>query len=231
MSKVARDKKAILGGKRPAPDPDDRDSDDPSVHLGDEYVPVDIAGAPDPVMPEDYFLDFQEDNSVEKWVDDNQTIIKDTLRKLYGLNEGAAHQLSLDLHIKATRLSSLAEFSASAKDQKLIDEFERQVENPPLYRARDHRREKPTEFYDRVWRRFADAGLIYQDELRRIDEQLLNRIRHYCAVNNLRARSFMPPPRQERTRRQAALGDRQAIARLVQNERLRNSRKPTPDPK
>lgn len=209
----------------------DRHPDDPALEVGDENIPPEMVGEIDVAVEEDNFLDFQGDNSVEQWVPDNQKIIKDKLRELYGLTSKAAHALSLDVHLKAVRLSSLAEFSDNAKGQNLIGEFERLTKNPPLYRERTNYHEKPTEFYERVWKRFADAGLIYQDELRRIDEQLLNRVRHYCAVNDLRARSFMPPPRQERTKRQAALGDRQAIAKLVQNERQRNGRRAAPKPK
>lgn len=99
--------------------------------------------------------------------------------------------------------------------------FNTLLKNPPLYREREHRNEKPTEFYKRVWHEFAHYGLLYQDQLREIDEQLISRVRHYCAVNHLKASNFLPPPRQVRTQREAAFGDPKAIARLIATERLK----------
>jgi hypothetical protein len=105
--------------------------------------------------------------------------------------------------------------------EEVSKRFETLLKNPPLYRNRDRRSEKPIEFYRRVWHEFAHYGLLYQDHLRDIDEQLINRVRHYCSVNHLNASKFLPPPRQVRTQREAALGDPKAIARLIATERIK----------
>lgn len=157
-------------------------------------------------------------------VDDRKKAITALVMEQYGVDSKTALKFANELHSSLTKESVARKHTKSDEVDidKLELELKRLLNNPPLYRDRPTRSEKPTEFYKRVWHKFAHYGLFYQDQLREIDEQLINRVRHYCAVNHLKAASFLPPPRQARTQRDAAFGDPKAIARLVATERLRS---------
>jgi hypothetical protein len=71
---------------------------------------------------------------------------------------------------------------------------------PELYQDRK-RPESPIAFYDRVWRQYESAGL-YQDVLRRYDVKLIPAIHTYCSRHRLNAKDHLPPPRQERAKRE-----------------------------
>lgn len=94
---------------------------------------------------------------------------------------------------------------------------------PELYENRK-RPESPIAYYDRVWRAYADAGVLYQDQLRKLDPKLIPAIHTLCSRQQLDPKDHLPPPRQERTKRLAATGDTSAIANLHNAERLRNWR-------
>lgn len=91
---------------------------------------------------------------------------------------------------------------------------------PELYENRK-RPESPIEYYDRVWRKYADAGALYQDQLRKLDPKLIPAIHTHCSRHQLDPKDHLPPPRHERTKRLAASGDVSAIANLHNAERLR----------
>lgn len=156
-------------------------------------------------------------------VDNRKKAITALVMEQYGVDIKTALKFASELHTSLTKESVARKYTKSDEVDigKLETELKQLLKSPPLYRDRPTRSEKPTEFYKRVWQKFAHYGLFYQDQLREIDEQLINRVRHYCAVNHLKAANFLPPPRQVRTQRDAALGDPKAIARLVQTERLR----------
>ena len=91
---------------------------------------------------------------------------------------------------------------------------------PERYENRK-RPESPIEYYDRVWRKYADAGALYQDQLRKLDPKLIPAIHTHCSRHQLDPKDHLPPPRHERTKRLAASGDVSAIANLHNAERLR----------
>lgn len=94
---------------------------------------------------------------------------------------------------------------------------------PELYENRK-RPESPVEYYDRVWRKFADAGVLYQDQLRKLDPKLIPAVHVFCSKRGLDAKEHLPPPRHERTKRLAVAGDVAALVNLHNAERLRNWR-------
>lgn len=91
---------------------------------------------------------------------------------------------------------------------------------PELFQNRT-RPESPIAYYDRVWRGYAEAGVLFQDQLRKLDPKLIPAIHTHCSRHQLDPKDHLPPPRHERTKRLAASGDVSAIANLHNAERLR----------
>lgn len=74
---------------------------------------------------------------------------------------------------------------------------------PLLWKNRSDRlpNETPIDFLRRVWGRYMDAGVLYQDHLARRGEQMLvSAIRGYCDRNGLKAADHLPPPKGRRLR-------------------------------
>jgi hypothetical protein len=56
--------------------------------------------------------------------------------------------------------------------------------------------ETPLLFMRRVWGAYIDAGLLYQDDIKRLgDDKLCVAVRGFCTARNLDASPFLPPPR------------------------------------
>jgi len=91
---------------------------------------------------------------------------------------------------------------------------------PELYQNRA-RPESPIAFFDRVWRSYVDAGVLYQDQLRQLDPKLIPAIHTYCSKRDIDPKEHLPPPRHERTLRLAATGDKLAQNYLKEAERKR----------
>lgn len=69
---------------------------------------------------------------------------------------------------------------------------------PLLWKRRSDRLpdETPIDFLRRVWGRYLDAGVLYQNDLaRRGEQKLLYAIRGYCERNGLKAADYLPPPK------------------------------------
>lgn len=98
-------------------------------------------------------------------------------------------------------------------------------------------KETPIEFFNRVWGKYVNAGILYQDDIKRLgDDKLVKAIRNYCAHHNLDPVGVLPPPRRERTNRlfaEAADGSAEkflALMRLHQRQagaRYRSKRRPS----
>jgi hypothetical protein len=158
-------------------------------------------------------------------VKDGKAALTEIAMRYYDVDRKTASRFAGQIHKALLQEKKSLEKNPDGVDlDKLEKKLQLLLRDPPLYRNRSSRNEKPTEFYRRVWHEFAANGLLFQHELRAIDEQLINRIRHYCAVNHMKAGNFLPPPQIEKTKRDAALGDPQAIARLVATERQRGLR-------
>jgi hypothetical protein len=94
---------------------------------------------------------------------------------------------------------------------------------PELYQNRE-RPESPIAYYNRVWRRYAKAGVLYQDQLRKLDPKLIPAIHTYCSKHDLDPSKHLPPPRHERTKKLAASGDKLAQSYVREAERKRELR-------
>lgn len=94
---------------------------------------------------------------------------------------------------------------------------------PELYQNRA-RPESPIAYFDRVWRKYSDAGVLYQDQLRKLDPKLIPAIHTYCSKRDIDPKEHLPPPRHERTLRLAATGDKLAQNYLKEADRKRGLR-------
>lgn len=99
---------------------------------------------------------------------------------------------------------------------------------PELYENRQ-KPESPIAFYERVWRAYDQAGLLFQSDLRRLDSKLIPAIHTYCSRNGLEAREHLPPPQVERTRKLAKAGDRYSRQLLEIADRRAQRRRGEPD--
>jgi hypothetical protein len=81
--------------------------------------------------------------------------------------------------------------------------------------------ENPIEFLERVWGRYLDAGVLYQDTLRQLGEiKLIGAIEGYCRYHGLDRREYLPPPRSARFDRALAEADPQSLEGLFYRTRL-----------
>lgn len=71
---------------------------------------------------------------------------------------------------------------------------------PEIYAERNGRpelgrKENPVEFLERVWGGYMRAGVLYQDDIKRLgDDKLVQAIRSYCQREKIRASEVLPPP-------------------------------------
>lgn len=94
-------------------------------------------------------------------------------------------------------------------------------EAPEKWAERDRAKgENPIEFLNRVWGAYMRAGVLYQDDLKRLgDSKLLPAIRAYCQRHpDIKAADVLPPPQSQR------IDDALAAARpgSIEEQLLRN---------
>jgi hypothetical protein len=99
---------------------------------------------------------------------------------------------------------------------------------PELYENRK-RPESPVDFYNRIWRRYEEAGLLFQSDLRRLDSKLIPAIHTFCSRKGLEARDHLPPSQAEKTKTLAKAGDRHARQLLKTYSQRAQSRESKPD--
>lgn len=67
-----------------------------------------------------------------------------------------------------------------------------------LYDDRADRSENPIDFMNRVWAQWLAAGVLFQDQLRKLDPKLIPAIKSYCQRRKIDAKTVLPPPRHVR---------------------------------
>lgn len=102
---------------------------------------------------------------------------------------------------------------------------------PELYESRNKDLgETPIDFIKRIWGSYIEAGILFQDDLRRLDPKLIAAVTSYCQRMGKRAgndpgafdaRSFLPPPRQQRTDKLATQVDDEAYRAMRALEQRR----------
>ena len=107
-----------------------------------------------------------------------------------------------------TEIETIAvEFAASAIDVLRPPAIVLPSAAPEVWAERDRSKgETPIEFLDRVWKPWIEAGVLYQDDIKRLgDDKLVRAIRSYCQKHpEHRASDVLPPPRQARLDRALA---------------------------
>ena len=85
------------------------------------------------------------------------------------------------------------------------------------------RKENPIEFLQRVWGRYMNAGVLYQDDIKRLgDPDLVKAVRGRCRDTGESPREVLPPPGSDRTAKLAAPLDAsvlRAAHKLAERER------------
>jgi hypothetical protein len=83
--------------------------------------------------------------------------------------------------------------------------------------------ETSVEFLRRVWGVYMDAGVLYQDDIKRLgDGKLIRAIRSYCQKHpDLNPADILPPPRQVRTERALAAAKPGSADEALLKERVR----------
>ena len=102
---------------------------------------------------------------------------------------------------------------------------------PELYETRNKTLgETPVDFIKRIWGPYIEAGILFQDDLRRLDPKLIAAVTSYCQrmgkkagndPNAFDARGFLPPPRQQRTDKLATQVDDEAYRAMRALEQRR----------
>jgi len=71
-----------------------------------------------------------------------------------------------------------------------------------IYAERSDKSENPISFLRRVWGEYMDAGILFQDDLKKLgDSKIVQAVRSYCAAHDLCATDILPPPRRARIER------------------------------
>ncbi|WAC47559.1 hypothetical protein OVA03_12720 [Asticcacaulis sp. SL142] len=90
---------------------------------------------------------------------------------------------------------------------------------PVLYSEREKdpvlgRKHTAIEFYDLHWRKYADAGVLFQDDLRKLDPSYIDGIFNFSTRHNVKnpdakiaPTDFLPPPKSKKTELIAETGD------------------------
>lgn len=81
---------------------------------------------------------------------------------------------------------------------------------PEVWAERDRsKQETPIEFLNRVWEPWLKAGVLYQDDIKRLgDDKLVRAIRSYCQKHpDINASDVLPPPGRARLERALANAD------------------------
>lgn len=94
---------------------------------------------------------------------------------------------------------------------------------PEIYAERTDRSENAVDFLNRVWGPYIEAGVLYQDDFKRLgDAALVPAVRSYCHARNLCAHDHLPPPKKRRLELLAESAPAGSAAAEVAKARLRS---------
>jgi hypothetical protein len=96
---------------------------------------------------------------------------------------------------------------------------------PGVWSRREDREEgeNVVQFLRRVWGRYMDAGILYQDDIKRLgDPKLMASVRTYCHQHGLDPASVLPPPQRVRLERALAQVEPGSPAAMLLQERMRH---------
>lgn len=141
------------------------------------------------------------------------------LMKAYNLTDENAKALS-------SKLSAALNYSKNRDILPIPDAA------PELYLSIKANKENPIDFIDRVWGKYISSGVLFKDQLNKLDKNLLPAIRTYCKNNKIsNPDQFMPPDADLRYQYILALNDvssqefQDAVIKV--SERLKNRKRKT----
>lgn len=87
------------------------------------------------------------------------------------------------------------------------------------------RKENPIEFLNRVWGAYIEAGVLFQDDIKRLgDDKLVQAVRGRCRDTNTDAGTILPPPRQAKVDQLLSSNNPKVVQKLAA-ERLKARRR------
>ena len=149
-----------------------------------------------------------------EYVETDQDVLKNVIMAEFNLTEEMAKALSSEVRSKAEWLKNSQNSSPAISLPEVAPEL---YDNRPVD-EKTGKRETPIRFYERVWKNYADSGLIFQDDFKNKfgESKLIPAIRSYCQRENLNANNYLPPPLSKKTE----LKEKGFIT-LDENERLK----------
>lgn len=98
----------------------------------------------------------------------------------------------------------------------------------PTLDERKDKSQNPVEFYNEHWKKYADAGILYQFILTQHDPKIVNRIRSHCRRYKIDPVKILPPPKSVKiTRESKRIGlepeDLRKLASTLSSRRYRAS--------
>ena len=136
----------------------------------------------------------------------------------YGLTEEVTRAFSSKFH--PALMQAWKEANTPLKLPKIAPEL---YEHRPMS-LQTNKRETALEFYTRVWKPFADAGLLYQYILDDLDVKLIPAIRSYCQKRKLDAKAILPPRKMRETELKAQ-GIHYSVETIAKANAAMNKRK------
>ena len=129
----------------------------------------------------------------------------------------APENLAVNLVVSAIRATRAASQFGEAAKLALPERA------PEIWAERDRSRgETPIEFLNRVWGRWMEAGVLYQNDIKRLgDPTLVKTIRTYCHRQGVDASTVLPPPQSARLERALAQAEPGSPLETLIRERLR----------
>lgn len=142
-----------------------------------------------------------------EYVETDQDALKSVIMAEFNLTEEMAKALSTDVRTKALQLKNSQNSSPAISLPEVAPEL---YDDRPID-VDTGKRETPIQFYERVWKKYADGGVLFQDSLRKLDSKLVDAIHSYCQRNSLTPSEHLPPPKARRTELYASGNNKEAI--------------------
>lgn len=113
--------------------------------------------------------------------------------------------------------------SEGGSEASILKQRERLPEHAPeIYSERADKSENAVDFLNRVWGPYIEAGILFQDDIKRLgDARLVQAIRNYCHARDLVSAEYLPPPQKERVDRMAETAPEGSAEALYAQEKLR----------
>lgn len=168
--------------------------------------------------PNKYLTDSSENLYYDQMSSDFDSVISKIAEE-----SGLSAELSANLSVSARRiLSDLFKETAKIIDGSRSHDIQKTKAAsislpdtaPELYTFRKNRKENPLEFFERVWKSYRDAGILFRADLVRLDSSLCFGMYSYCKRHGIDPATVIPPTTLRRTEAEVVQG----LARTADDE-------------